>query len=487
MEKILIHPDNSDILYVCTSEKGLCKSINGGESWLPKNEGVHELKSQVVALDDQNGILYLGTQGTIYKSLDNSETWQEISCGMNGFFISSFAQNHLNPNTIYAAGSYLPRKSWDGGKNWQRIGKGDLGKAFVVQIAVDPGDTNVVYAGLAGDSKNELFGVYRSEDGGITWQEKNNGLPYIPYIWDMKLVANDSSTTLALGTTKGFFISFNGTETWEERNNGFDMTPFDLEISTVAFDPNNFNTIYACASQLYKTDNQGKNWHVIKSYAPFWYWEVFVNPHDSREIYVGEGGGVFVSRNKGKDWELYMADGYMVSISPADPQLMLAARSTSGGRGMKISRDRGQTWQAMDTGWHKPLASLIRFDVSNPNKVYVGSTGLYSWTISPSAVTEQKSVKGLKDYSLFQNYPNPFNPETEIRYQLPGEEHVSLTVFNLLGQKIHTLVDKEIATGSHTIKWHGKDDFGNGVSSGVYLYALQAGNFFDVKKMVLMQ
>ena len=488
VEKILIYPDNSDILYVCTREKGLYKSINGGESWLPKNEGVHELASQVVALDKKNGILYLGTQGSIYKSLDESETWQEISCGMNGFFMRSFAQNPLNPNTIYAAGSYLPRRSLDNGKNWQRIGKDDLGKAFVNQIAVDPGDTNVVYAGLASSFKNDSFGVYRSEDGGVTWQEKNNGLPYIPLIWDMKIVTNDSSTTLALGTTKGFFISFNGAETWEERNIGIDKLPKDREINTVAFDPNNTNTIYAGAAQLYKTENQGQNWHVIKSKPRFYYYEVFVNPHDSQEIFVSEDGGIFVSRNQGEDWELYMADGYMISISPTDPQLMLAARRKTAGRGMIISHDGGQTWQAMDTGWQKPTAYLIRFDVSNPNKVYVGCfSGLYSWTISPSAVTEQKHVKGFKGYSLFQNFPNPFNPETEIRYQLPGKEHVSLTVYNLLGQKIHTLVDKEMVTGYHTIKWDGNNDFGNTVASGVYLYAMQAGNFFEKKKMVLMR
>lgn len=113
--------------------------------------------------------------------------------------------------------------------------------------------------------------------------------------------------------------------------------------------------------------------------------------------------------------------------------------------------------------------------------------GLYSWTISPSAVTEQKSSKKLRDFSLFQNYPNPFNQETDIRYQLPSEEHVSLTVYNLLGQKINTLVNEKILTGSHTIKWDSRNDFGDTVASGVYLYALQAGKFYDVKKMVLMQ
>jgi M6 family metalloprotease-like protein len=90
-------------------------------------------------------------------------------------------------------------------------------------------------------------------------------------------------------------------------------------------------------------------------------------------------------------------------------------------------------------------------------------------------------------FALSQNYPNPFNPETEISFQIPNETHVSLIIYNLLGQKIRTLIDKEMATGRHTIKWNGRDEFGNRVVSGVYLYGLKADKFFDVKKMVLMQ
>ncbi|MBC8184628.1 tetratricopeptide repeat protein [candidate division KSB1 bacterium] len=90
-------------------------------------------------------------------------------------------------------------------------------------------------------------------------------------------------------------------------------------------------------------------------------------------------------------------------------------------------------------------------------------------------------------FALSQNYPNPFNPETEISFQIPNDTRVSLVIYNLLGQKIRTLVNKEMATGYHTIKWRGRDDFGNAVASGVYLYAIQAGEFFDVKKMVLMR
>lgn len=93
-----------------------------------------------------------------------------------------------------------------------------------------------------------------------------------------------------------------------------------------------------------------------------------------------------------------------------------------------------------------------------------------------------------KVYALHQNYPNPFNPETTIPYALPKAGKVTLTVFNVLGQKVHTLINGVNATaGNHLFKWNGLDDAGNRVASGVYFYKLEAGNFVSVKKMILMK
>jgi len=90
-------------------------------------------------------------------------------------------------------------------------------------------------------------------------------------------------------------------------------------------------------------------------------------------------------------------------------------------------------------------------------------------------------------FALSQNYPNPFNPETKIRFQLPEDVHVTLSIYNMLGQKVCMLVDKQMSTGFHTIKWDGRNNFGTAVASGVYLYAIQAGKYYEKKKMVLMR
>jgi hypothetical protein len=91
------------------------------------------------------------------------------------------------------------------------------------------------------------------------------------------------------------------------------------------------------------------------------------------------------------------------------------------------------------------------------------------------------------EFALKQNYPNPFNPETNIEFNLPKEQDVYLSVFNLLGQQIRTLVDTKLEAGRHVAHWDGKNDNGVGVPSGVYFYRLYTPEFSQTNKMVLVR
>ena len=89
-------------------------------------------------------------------------------------------------------------------------------------------------------------------------------------------------------------------------------------------------------------------------------------------------------------------------------------------------------------------------------------------------------------FQLSQNYPNPFNPLTIIRYQIPEDGKVVLGIYNLLGQPIRTLVDKEQEAGDYRVEWDGRDTEGARVGSGIYFYRLKTNDFVQVKKMVLL-
>ena len=90
------------------------------------------------------------------------------------------------------------------------------------------------------------------------------------------------------------------------------------------------------------------------------------------------------------------------------------------------------------------------------------------------------------DFALGQNYPNPFNPSTLIPYQLPASGHVRLEVFNMLGQRLATLVDAEQSAGMHTAQWDATDVAGRAVGAGVYIYRLSSGGVSESRRMVLV-
>ena len=105
-----------------------------------------------------------------------------------------------------------------------------------------------------------------------------------------------------------------------------------------------------------------------------------------------------------------------------------------------------------------------------------------------TGVDDQGSLDQLPyRFELAQNYPNPFNPLTTIEYSLPSRTDVAIEIFNVLGQKVRTLVNEAKSAGSYRIEWSGSDDAGRPVSTGVYLYHFRAGDVVQTKKMLLIK
>ena len=92
-----------------------------------------------------------------------------------------------------------------------------------------------------------------------------------------------------------------------------------------------------------------------------------------------------------------------------------------------------------------------------------------------------------QEFALHQNYPNPFNPVTRIRYDLPENSMVNITVYDMLGREVNTLVNQVQDAGFKSIIWDATNDYGKSVSAGIYLYQIQAGDFMRTEKMVLLK
>ena len=122
----------------------------------------------------------------------------------------------------------------------------------------------------------------------------------------------------------------------------------------------------------------------------------------------------------------------------------------------------------------------LRGDISELGTYLLGKVDGYN-----TDLTENTQLPSA--HLLHQNSPNPFNPSTSIAFELPDAERVSLSVYNILGQKVITLLDEHLDRGSHSVRWDGKDSRGNSVGSGIYFYRLQTDEFIDTKRMVLLK
>jgi len=99
---------------------------------------------------------------------------------------------------------------------------------------------------------------------------------------------------------------------------------------------------------------------------------------------------------------------------------------------------------------------------------------------------ERKAIIPIS-YALHQNYPNPFNPVTTLRYDLPVDNHVTLTIYDLNGREIHQIVNTSQPAGHHSVMWNSTDSFGKPVSAGIYLYQIRTAGFVQTRKMVLLK
>jgi hypothetical protein len=129
---------------------------------------------------------------------------------------------------------------------------------------------------------------------------------------------------------------------------------------------------------------------------------------------------------------------------------------------------------------------LIRYRVFNGQFYAIGSLRIFLRVGEPGLAKPVASADEDLEFAV-GNYPNPFNPETTIRYVLPGPASVRLSIFNMLGQRVHTLVDAEQSQGIYRQVWDGRNQAGDKVGSGIYIYRLEAGEHKATGKMFMVQ
>jgi hypothetical protein len=209
------------------------------------------------------------------------------------------------------------------------------------------------------------------------------------------------------------------------------------------------------------------------------------------EVVAGSVGGASGQCGLVRIWDLFLTTGTTYDIGfttnfEADIRLALFRNP---GNGTYWGTNTDSEWELAETGNHEYTAPTSDWYGLVAYANNTDAAGSYTIRISEHGAT------GIDDhpaapqrYALYQNAPNPFNPSTIIRYNVPNDgARIALTIYDVNGRLVRTLVDGVESSGERTASWNGTDEGGNPVASGVYFYRLNGPGFAETRKMILMK
>ena len=193
---------------------------------------------------------------------------------------------------------------------------------------------------------------------------------------------------------------------------------------------------------------------------------------------------LYRSIDYGQTWEEILLPIENILINTIE-QLEDSVVVLGSNRGVFISRDTGRSWEAINESLKSRNVLTVSYIPGQYFNLYVGTEagGVYRTHIDQTVISSIVRNNYLpENLNLFQNYPNPFNPATTIEYSLPISSDVSLIIYNITGQEVIRLVNENQIEGNHSVSLDASQ-----FPSGIYFYRLQAGDFVQTRKMVLLK
>jgi hypothetical protein len=259
------------------------------------------------------------------------------------------------------------------------------------------------------------------------------------------------------------------------------VTTTDLKDTAVyALAVSGTNLFAGTERGVFRSTNGGINWTAVNNGLTKS--EVLALAVQGSNLFAGtKEGGMFLSTDDGGTWtpvDSGLTDADILSFAISGNNLF--AGTWQGG--VFLSSDNGMSWSAVNDGLTNSsdqVSSVVHALAIVGTDLYAGTRGAGIWRrpLSEMVVSVENTPTELpSSYSLHQNYPNPFNPSTTIRYGLPERSHVTLSVYNTLGQQVTVLQNGEQEAGYHDVKFDASS-----MPSGVYFYRLQAGSYVETK------
>ena len=480
---IAVDPSDANIIY--PGGINIWKSTNGGASltisshWIYPPTTAGYTHADIHYLDFYGSTLYSGSDGGIYNTTNGGSLWVNRSFGLQVTQFYKIAGTPSGPYLMYGG-------TQDNGSNRFRIGQythvygADGGEA-----AINYSDTSTVFV------EYQNGGILRSTNSGLNFVDAVGGITETGAFVTPYEMSPTTPTTLYAGFDN----------VWKTTNSGTNWSKISTfaagsKIFALSISESSPSTIYAAkGSTLYRTTNDGASWTNISSGLPslsITYIDISnTDPNKAWITFSGYTAGekVYMTTNGGTNWTNYSG-----SLPNAPANCIVYRNSSSDGVyvgtdvGVYYRNSTHADWLAFSTGL--PNVGVRELEIHyGVQKLRAGTFGRGLWEsqLDSTVGIDPINTNIPERFRLYQNYPNPFNPTTTIRYDIVNKARVKLAVYDVSGKLIRTLINEVQATGERLIVWDGKDDNGQPVSSGIYIYELTAGDLKESKKMALIK
>jgi len=416
--------------YSAGEDYRVMKTTDGGASWFRVTDPVTSTSdAETCFFVDENTGYVFGVLDDGYKTTDGGTTWSVLTTGVTATMYRCF---FLDANTgwvVGASGTCL--KTTDGGATFTPQDPGTTTTLYSIWMV----NANVGY--ISGSSGN----IKKTTDGGTNWFDVSPGLfSSEPTLYDIEFRFENNG--MAVGSTGRIYSTNDGGASWTFENTGM-------------------STIYAVA---------------IETTSP-----------DTSAAYIS-GTNAYVLRNSLVIVPVELAS-FTASVRGSDVTLNWQTATETNNMGFEIER------REVDAEWVE-LGYIEGRGTTTETSTYSFTDknvlpGTYNYRIkqidfdgSFEYYNLQNTVEvGVPDqYRLSQNYPNPFNPTTKITYSVPVDGFVTISIFNILGEKVSTLVNANVKAGNYELTFDATS-----IASGMYLYRMEAGEFISIKKMMILK
>lgn len=395
----------------------------------PRAIGPAGMSGRITAIDavvSNPDIIYAGAaSGGVWRSNSGGVTWEPLFDSESTLSVGAIAIQQDNPSVVWVGtGEGNPRnslnggdgiyKTLDGGKTWKKMG---LEKTrHIHRVIIDPKNPNTVYVGAIGSPWGEHSerGVYKTTDGGATWERVlfvDNKTGCGELVMDPanpnKLFANMWEhrrmpwTFNSGGPGSGLYVTYDGGKNWKKLSKKEGLPEGDVGRMGLAIARNKPNVVYALIeakkNALYRSEDGGEKWTMVNDKGeigdrPFYYFEIYVDPKNENRLYT-IFSRVNVSEDGGKSFKELLPysgvhpDHHAWWINPENPNMIIDGNDG----GLNISRDMGKTWVFAD---NIPVGQFyhINVDMAHPYNVYGGMQDNGSW-VGPAYVWRNGGIR----------------------------------------------------------------------------------------------